>query len=531
MPVFLPVVAQAGDTTYNRYGDIVNQINNFVSTSWARYTFAQMTLGYDRKIGDHNFQFMGLFDKKTTLLNYDIPSRLTNIALKGSYDYQGKYMAEAAVNYSGYNRYAPGSQYGLFYAFGLGWNIAKEDFIRDNFRWINEMKLRASFGQTGNANVDYYGYYLYRSFFTDVAGTYPIGNTYPNSGGLAEGGQPGNQPLANIDATWEKAHKLNVGLDLSLFNNHFQLNADYYYERYYDMLQERGRSIQLIGRNYPVENIGINSFSGLELTATYQNNVGAFNYFVTANGSLQDSKVIFVDEQFQPHEWNKRTGQMVGQRFGLIADGFIQNYAEAMSVPTITGYTPKVGDIRYRDLNNDGVIDQFDVAPIGKQKPLVYYGLTVGFSYKGFAVSALIQGVANRDIYAADSYLDAGFQSQNNGFSQAYVQSMGRWIPENAATAVYPRLTPGGSGYNYGPLFTSNSAFLHDGNFLRLKNVNVEYTLPYSWTRRLKLAAVKLFANAQNLATWAAYDLRDPEVIFPNYPVQKVLNFGVNVKL
>jgi hypothetical protein len=296
-------------------------------------------------------------------------------------------------------------------------------------------------------------------------------------------------------------------------------------------LQQRGKNIQLMGRNFPNENIGINSFSGVELTGTYQNHIGSFNYFITANGSLQDSKVIFIDEQFQPHEWNKRTGQMVGQRFGLIADGFIQNYEEAQTVATIPGYTPKVGDFKYKDLNGDNVIDQFDIAPIGKQKPLIYFGVTAGFSYKGFSVSALLQGVTNRDIYTADGYLDAGFQSQNNGFSQAYIQSLGRWIPESASAASYPRLTPGGSGYNYNPIFTSNSGLLRDGNFFRLKNINVEYSVPYNWISRLRLAGVKLFFNAQNLATWAAYDMRDPEVILPNYPMQKVLNFGVNVNL
>jgi TonB-linked outer membrane protein, SusC/RagA family len=531
MPVFSPVIAPSGDTTYNRYGDIKNQVNDFVATSWARYTFAQLSLGYDKSVGNHNFQALGLFDKKTMLLNYDIPARLTNIAAKVSYDYKRKYLAEAALNYSGYDRYAPGKQYGLFYAGGIGWNIAQEAFIQDNIDWIHVMKLRATFGQTGNANIDHYGYFVYRSYYADVAGTYPIGNTYPNSAGLAEGGQPGNQSLTNINATWEKAHKLNLGLDLSLFENHLQLTGDYYYERYYDMLQQRGRNIQLAGRNFPNENIGINSFSGVELTGTYQNNIGSFNYFVTANASLQDSKVIFIDEQFQPHEWNKRTGRMVGQRFGLIADGFIQDINEAQSVATIPGYTPKVGDFKYRDMNNDGVIDQFDVAPIGKLKPLIYYGISAGFSYKGFAVSALLQGVTNRDMYAADGYLDAGFQSQNNGFSQAYVQILGRWIPESASTAVYPRLTPGGSGYNFNPIFTSNSAFLHNGNYFRLKNVHVEYNVPYHWVSRAKLAGVKLFANAQNLATWATYDMRDPEVSMPDYPVQKVLNVGINVNL
>ncbi|RYY58275.1 MAG: SusC/RagA family TonB-linked outer membrane protein, partial [Chitinophagaceae bacterium] len=531
-PVYTLVVSPGGDSAYNLFGTPINQINSFTSTSWARYTFAQLSLGYDKKFGDHNIQSMVLFDQKTTLLNYDIPGKLTNIAGKVSYDFKGKYMAEGALNYSGYNRYQPGDQFGLFYAAGLGWNVAQESFIKDNVSWINEMKLRATFGQTGNANVDNYGYYIYRSYFQDVAGTYPIGSGYPNGGGLAEGGTGfGNQTLANIKATWEKAHKFDAGIDLSLFNNRIQFTADYYYERYYDILQQRGKTIELIGQQYPFENIGINRFSGWEFTGTYQSHYRDFNFFVTGNASIQQSRVLFVDEQFQPNEWNKRTGQMVGQRFGLVTDGIVQSYDEIATTPTLVGYALRVGDYKYKDLNNDGVIDQFDAAPIGKKKPLIYFGLNAGFSYKGFAVSALIQGVTNREVYAGSDVIDQGFLNQNNGFSQGYEQVLGRWIPENGLSATSPRLTPGGSGYNYSPIFLSNSALLHDGNYFRLKNISVEYNLPYQLIRNLKVAGVKLFFNAQNLATWSAYDLQDPEVVLPNYPIQKVVNFGINIKI
>lgn len=530
-PVYTTVVSPGGDTSYNLFGSPVNQINAFTSTSWARYTFAQLSLGYDKTIGEHTFQGMLLFDQKTTLLNYDIPAKLTNFAGKVSYDYKGKYLAEAALNYSGYNRYRPGHQYGLFYAGGIGWNVAKEDFIADNVSWINELKLRATFGQTGNANIDNYGYYVYRSYFQDVAGTYPMGNGYPPASGLNEGGTPNGQTLANINATWEKAHKFDAGVDLSLFNNHFQLTADYYYERYYDVLQERGKSIDLIGQRYPNENIGINRFSGWEFTATYQNNFHNLNYFITGNASIQQSRVLFADEQFQPYSWNERTGQMVGQRFGLIADGFVQSYQEAQTIPTINGYALKVGDYKYKDLNGDGRIDLFDIAPIGKSRPMIYFGLNMGLSYKGFAVSALIQGVTNREIYPNNNYINQGLQNQNNGFSQIYEASLGRWIPENGLNATAPRLTPGGNGYNFSPAFSGNSALIHNGNYFRLKNVNVEYSVPYKLISRFRLSGIKVFANAQNLATWAAYDMQDPEVTMPSYPTQKVINFGINIKI
>ncbi len=530
-PVFSLAVSSAGDSTYNRYGSIVNQTNSFTATSWARYTFAQASLGYDRKVGSGNLSAMLLADRKTSLFNYDIPSALTNYAGKVSYGYKGKYFAEAALNNSGYDRYQPGKQRGWFYAGGLGWNLAKEDFISKNATWINMLKVRATYGRTGNANIDNYGYFVYRQYYQDVAGTYGIGSAYPNSGGLAESGTPGNQTLANVDATWEKANKLDIGLDVSLFNNHFQLTADYYYERYFDVLQRRGKTIELIGQNYPVENIGIDTYKGVELTMTYQSNFKNFNYFITGNASLQASNVVFMDEQFQRYEWNKQTGHPVGQRYGLIADGFIQTAAEAASAATIVGYTPHVGDFKYKDLNSDGVIDQFDIAPVGKERPVIYYGLNVGFSYKGFAVSALLQGVSNREMYVNNGYTDAGFQGQNNGFSQAYEQIQGRWIPENDGIATYPRLTAGGNGYNYNPLFTSNSFFLRNGNYFRLKNVNVEYNLPYHLIKKLKLAGVKIFANGLNLATWSAYDQVDPEVSLPSYPVQRVINFGINIKI
>ncbi|MCW3094309.1 MAG: TonB-dependent receptor [Ferruginibacter sp.] len=530
-PVYNLAVSATGDSTYNRFGNIVNQVNTFTSTSWARYVFAQVSLGYDKKIGNHNFSTMLLYDKKTTLLNYDIPSALTNYAGKLSYDYNGKYFAEGALNYSGYDRYKPGSQFGLFYAGGLGWNIAKEYFISENAKWINLLKLRATYGRTGNANIDNYGYFVYRDYYQGVAGTYGMGSAYPNSGGLSENGTPGSQVLRNVNATWEKANKLDVGLDISLFSDHLQFTADYYHERYFDVLQKRGRSIELIGQGYPAENIAIDVYKGTELTATYQNNYKNLNYFITANAAFQASEVVFMDEQFQKYEWNKQTGHPVGQRYGLIADGFFQTAAEVNGAATIVGYTPHVGDFKYKDLNADGVIDQLDISPVGKEKPIIYYGLTVGFSYKGFAVSGLLQGVQNREMYVNNGYLDAGFQGQNNGFSQAYEQSLGRWIPENAAIANYPRLTAGGSGYNYNPMFTSNSYFLKDGNYFRLKNVNVEYNLPYNWIKKYKVAGIKFFVNGQNLLTWSAYDLGDPEVLLPNYPIQRVINAGINIKL
>ena len=529
--VFSQAITSSGDTNYNHFGTTVNQSNAFTTTSWARYRFVQLSTGYDKTVGDHTVSATLLFDQKKVLLNYDIPSALTNFAGKAAYSYRGKYFAEGAANYSGYDRYAPGHQYGLFYAGGVGWNLAKENFLQGQAKWLDVLKLRATYGRTGSGNVDNYGYFIWRQHFSGVAGTYPIGSNYPNTGGLSEQGVPQSQVLANINATWEKADKLDLGLDVSFFHNSLQVTADYYHERYFDVMQQRGRSISLIGIQYPSENIGIDLYEGGELTVTYQNHLGGLNYFLTANGSLQQSKVLFMDEQAQRYSWNVHTGHPVGQRYGLIADGIFQTAAAAASSATITGYTLHVGDIKYKDLNHDGVIDQFDIAPVGKGRPVLYYGLTVGVSFMGLDVSMLVQGVQNRDEYVDNSYTDAGFQGQNNGYSQAYAQALGRWIPENGSKATLPRLTAGGSGYNYNPLFTSNSFFLRDGNYFRIKNAGIGYNLPYSWMKRVKLRGLRVFVHAQNIFTHAAYRGVDPEVSLPSYPMQKVINTGITIKL
>jgi TonB-linked SusC/RagA family outer membrane protein len=527
-------VNASGDTAYNGFGSSAAQVNTFATTAWARNRFVQLAAGYDRKFGGHSLSATLQFDQKRQLLNYDIPSELTNFAGKLAYNYKGKYFAEGDADYSGYTRYAPGHQYGLFYAGGLGWEVAKEDFFHHLFPWVDRFKLRATYGLTGNANVDYYGYFVWREHYTSVSGSsYGFGSTYNEggSGGYAEGGNPGSQTLSNISATWERADKFDGGVDLAFLRSHLLFTADYYHERYFNVLQQRGDNIALIGIAYPMENLGIDLYQGAEVELTYQNHVSGFNYFVTGNASVQQSKVLYMNEQYEQNPWNVRTGRPVGENFGYIADGLYQTAAAAAASPTIAGYTPQAGDVKYKDLNGDGVINQFDEAPLGKGRPLIYYGLTLGFNFDGIECSALIQGVGNREEYVNNGYINEGFLSQGNVYSQAYEQILGRWVPENAASATSPRLTAGGNTTNYNPGFVYTSYFLQNGDYWRLKNLHVGYTLPYRLIRKTGLGGIKIFANAQNLFTHAAYKGTDPEVSLPSYPLQKVLNIGVNVKL
>lgn len=513
-----------GDTIYNKYGAAVAQRNNFMSVFNAQYFFGQVSLNFERQFGKHGLNAVVLADSRQTIFNYDLPGKAINLSGKASYNYADKYFVEGAINRSGYNRYMPGSQYGTFFAGGLGWDLAQENFIKGNATWLNQLKLRGTYAHTGNG-MDNSGYYIWRQGFSENngvgGGVYSQGTVRSPGSGFQENG------LANVNISWETAKKLDVGIDVSLFNNKVQITGDYYHDRYENLLQIRGKSIALSGAAYPPENIGVNLYQGGELSITYQGRVNSFNYFITANGNIEQSRSIYRDEQRREYEWNKRTGQPVGMPFGYIADGFFQSAEEAVGSATIAGYSPIPGDIRYKDLNGDGEINQFDEAPIGNYKPRIYYGATIGFSWKGIEVSALLQGVANRVNYVANFQTEGGFQFLNFTYGQAYEQVTGRWTPETAATATYPRLTADANN-NYNK--AASSFWMRNGSYFRLKNLSIAYNLPFGWTQRIKVGSVKVFANAQNLFTHAEYEFVDPEVGVGAYPIQRVLNTGINVK-
>ncbi|WEK34091.1 MAG: SusC/RagA family TonB-linked outer membrane protein [Candidatus Pseudobacter hemicellulosilyticus] len=516
-PVFKMSVSGA-DTSYARYGEISDQKNDFAITSSGNAWFYQAQLGYTKRISGHQLEAVALFDQLQTTYNFDLPSKTTNMAGKLSWNFAEKYMAEAALTYSGYDRFRPGNRFYAFYAAGLGWNMAQEDLVKDNLPWLNTFKWRINYGQTGNANV---GYFIWRPAYQDQFLPYGYGVTHTALNGVYE------RPLVNVDAEPEKAHKLNIGLDIAVLRNRLSLSADYYRDSYYDLMQYRGSSIALIGNSYPLENIGKNRFTGTELSATWQDNIRDFNYYISANGSFSNSKILFMDEIGRRYSWNERTGQRVGANFGYIAEGLIQTQQEAATAATVSGYTLQPGDIKYRDLNGDGIIDQFDETNLDGNKPLFFYGISGGFNYKGFSFSVLFQGVQNRVQYLNSWETEFEFNTMNlNG--NLYNHHLGRWTPENAATATYPRLTYGFNSNNH---VQSTSFWQHSGDYIRLKNIELGYALPYSLTQRLRLGSVRIFVNAQNLATWAEFERGDPEVSGKEYPMQKVINTGINIKL
>lgn len=521
--VFQYSITQQGNEAYDKYGDVSSQTNSYRSVSTYQYMYGKMYVDWERQFGMHGVKASLWGDTRTILNNYDLPMIPSNIGQKVEYNYDNKYFAQAAVTESYYNRYDNGRRWGTFWAVGLGWDISKEKFMEASK--IDQLKLRATYGHTGNG-IDNAGYFSYLKRYNEDSGFwYSNGTSMSNGGSVSE-----ISPLANTLLTWEKGRKVNVGLDLTLLKNRLTFSADYYNDYYYDILQSRGKSIQLLGIAYPAENIGKTRYYGLETQLSWQDHIGKVNYYVSANWSMEQNKRLFMDEQYVPYDYLRATGQPTGAIYGLVATGFLTAKDIADGYPVMNGFNNiQAGDVKYKDMNGDGEINEFDRTVIGGDKPTCYFGIDLGFEWKGLEVTALIQGAYNRDLYNSDRTLLEGFQVIGQSYGQAYTNLLNRWTPETAETATYPRLTAGGNMYNYGNNWNS-SLFVQNGNYIRLKNATVSYKLPENFCRNyLGGLRVKIFVQGQNLLTWSRTRLQDPEVTFTSYPLQRTITTGINL--
>lgn len=521
--VFQYSITQQGNEAYDKYGDVSSQTNSYRSVSTYQYMYGKMYVDWERQFGMHGVKASLWGDTRTILNNYDLPMIPSNIGQKVEYNYDNKYFAQAAVTESYYNRYDNGRRWGTFWAVGLGWDISKEKFMEASK--IDQLKLRATYGHTGNG-IDNAGYFSYLKRYNEDGGFwYSNGTSMSNGGSVSE-----ISPLANTLLTWEKGRKVNVGLDLTLLKNRLTFSADYYNDYYYDILQSRGKSIQLLGIAYPAENIGKTRYYGLETQLSWQDHIGKVNYYVSANWSMEQNKRLFMDEQYVPYDYLRATGQPTGAIYGLVATGFLTAKDIADGYPVMNGFNNiQAGDVKYKDMNGDGEINEFDRTVIGGDKPTCYFGIDLGFEWKGLEVTALIQGAYNRDLYNSDRTLLEGFQVIGQSYGQAYTNLLNRWTPETAETATYPRLTAGGNMYNYGNNWNS-SLFVQNGNYIRLKNATVSYKLPENFCRNyLGGLRVKIFIQGQNLLTWSRTRLQDPEVTFTSYPLQRTITTGINL--
>jgi TonB-linked SusC/RagA family outer membrane protein len=495
------------------FGLKIDQINTNSIGSQGRSNYAEASIGYKKTLNEtHGFDALLMFNRDAAISGSDLPYTVSGTSGRLAYNYKGKYVLEAAYAYNGSNWYPGGVKRGLFPSAGIAWNITAEEFAND-ITWLNHLKLYASYGKLGWDNPGYFTYIQRYPGFTQPF----FGTSATAQASITQG------TLANTDITWEKADKANVGVQGSVLDNKLAFTIEYYNNKFYDLLIQRGRNTTLLGVTYPNENIGINRYKGMDFQLSWQQKLNKFNYFIAANASVQNSKVIYADEVNQPYPYMRRTGEMAGRPFGYIAEGLFQSAAEIAGSATFDNNIPaQPGDIKYKDLNEDGRINQLDVTAIGTDKPLTVYGLNLGFTVSGFDFSALVQGVMNRNIFLNGNRF---YEFQNGGLGQAYFEHLDRWTPDNTG-ASYPRLSIGNNSNNR----EFSSYWVRSGDYVRLKNVEIGYTIPAKALERIKISTLRVFANGLNLLTSTDIEGIDPEVYNGSYPIQRLFNFGINIK-
>jgi TonB-linked SusC/RagA family outer membrane protein len=427
------------------------------------------------------------------------------------------------MGYNGSNRFAEGHRYDFFPAASAGWVISNEEFIPRN-DILNFAKLRASAGQVGNDNIGNFSYYYRSSYDNTNATKYSFGTTHnPYVNGLIEGS------LANDLITWETATKYNIGFDSQWLKSKLSFNLDLFQETRTDILTNPGRFIMAAGAlGLPPSNLGIVENKGFEAELGWNDKVGQLRYYAKGIFAFARNEIIERSEEAQPYEYLYRKGHPIGQFFGYQFMGFFQSEEEIAAAPQQFGLTNVVpGDMRYKDINGDGIIDQNDETPIGYSTvPEITFSGQFGFDYKGFDMSVLLQGATNVSVNPTN---EVGW---DNRFGAFFEEHLDRWTPETAATATYPRLRkaslPNTNNYYW------SSYWLKDGTYLRLKNLQIGYTIPKKVLKKTPLNSVRFYANGFNLYTWSHVSYVDPEMD-PNksngffYPQQKVYNVGINV--
>jgi TonB-linked SusC/RagA family outer membrane protein len=503
-----------GVKNFTKYTAASDQSNTLTINSQNRLFYTELSAGYSKDFGnsDH-LEAVALYNNDYRMENGDLPYSYTGGAAKVSWDHQGKYFADLAMGYNGTERLPIGQRNGFFPALGLGWNLTNETFLKDKVKWLNNLKLHASFGKTGNVNVGYYEYNQYYVQGADYGFGASVGGTFTLR----------QADLANPVITFEKADKLSAGVEASFLDNRLSLTVDYFNDKYYDLVQARLDGSAILGAGYARENIGSNRYHGLEIQANWQETTGGLTYFVSPNFTLVQSKVLNISEPQRLYSYMMQTGRPVGAAYGYVAEGLFNSQAE-ITGHAFQGSSIVPGDIKYKDLNGDKVIDANDQQVIGNTKPQVYYGLNTGLGYKGFDLAVLFQGVANLQRSLAGY---AAFQ--NSGKGQAYDYQLNRWTPTNTVSPSYPRVWLGTNTNNN----LNSSYWLHKADYLRVKSIELGYSLPAFLTGKVKLQLARVFVNATNLFTFSSLHDKniDPEVGVGGYPIMKTINAGVTVKL
>lgn len=429
-----------------------------------------------------------------------------------NYDYNSKYLVEMVLRYDG--SYMFDDAWGLFPGISVGWRVSDEGFWRDNIEFFDDFKFRASWGQTGNDRI-YYDNALQEYKFLTLYGfasqTY-VFNVSEDNKLLYE------QAIPNPNVTWEVANQFNIGFNSTFLDSHMTLEADYFHNLRTNILWRRNASVPAsAGLSLPPENIGEVANQGVEFVLGYRGTSGSLRYDLSMNGSFAKNEILFWDETPGIPEYQQSTGQPMGAALYYEAIGVFVDQAAVDGYPHWAGAQP--GDIIFKDVNEDGSIDGLDRVRQEKSSlPRFTGGLSAGIYIKGFDVSMTLQGTTGAVVYISPESGEIG------NYYQEYAEN--RWTPDNPSSE-YPRAWNRDNEYWRSQ---GNTFWLHETDYIRLKNFEVGYNLPTGVIRGLGIEGFRIYANGTNLLTLDKVKLIDPELTAGTaYPLQRIVNLGLTL--
>lgn len=508
----------------------------------SRHEFLEALLRWDRTFDKlHNFSAVSRFTQDERIQTRNIGTDIKNSVSKRNqglagqltYNYALRYFIDFNFGYNGSENFADHHRYGFFPAFSLAWNVAEEPLVKKALPWLNMFKLRYSWGKVGNDNMGRFPY-LYTLDYTPNIG-------YNWGSNLSSGTIPGIHytQMASPNVTWEVARKTDFGFDFVAFDNKFSLTMDYFHEKRTGIFIQRMFLPDITGlESYPWANVGAVKSQGFDGNFQYKDHIGEINWTVRGNITYSKNTILERDEENNVYAYQYGKGYRVNQQRGLIALGLFRDYDDIRNSPKQSWGTVQPGDIKYKDVNGDGIVDDGDRVAIGAtDTPSLIYGLGASVSWRGFDLNLHFQGAGKYTFLINSGAVNAFRDGRWGNILQGITDN--RWISSDISgtketenpNAPYPRLS---YGYNLNNQ-QSSSFWLRNGRFLRLKNLDIGYTLPKPMVNTIHLESVRIYISGQNLITWSPFKLWDPELDSRQrgqiYPITRSFTAGIQISL